>query len=128
VNYAQVQADFTEARRACEEALTLAPDYGEADATLATLALRQNQIEEAQTYFDAGIAAWKHRRDQPGLPQGERDDAAKRLLDLQQSEANALIRDGQQHAAASEMEIARKRYEDALRAAPRDSDAYKRAG
>src|SRR5439155_6749114 len=127
VNYAQMQADPAEARRACEEALTLAPDYGDADSALATVAARENQIEEAQTYFDAGVAAWKHRRDQQGLPQADRDEAGKRMQAVQQSEVNALILDGQQHAAAGELEIARKRYEDALRAAPPNSDAYRQA-
>jgi hypothetical protein len=127
VNYAGKQADPNEARRACEEALTLAPDYGDADNELATLALRLSQIEEAQTYFDAGIAAWKDRRDQSGLSQDDRDQAVRELQAMQQSEVNALIEDGQKHVASGEMEIARKRFEDAVRAAPAGSDAYKQA-
>src|SRR5207248_36311 len=128
VNYAQKQVDPNEARRACDEALTLAPDYGDADNELAVLALHQSQIEEAQTYFDAGIAAWKRRRDRSGLSQEDRDQANRELQAMQQSEASALVLDGQKHAAAGELEIARKRFEDAVRAAPPGSHVYNEAG
>ena len=121
VNYAgqqQKTGNAEEAKRACEDARRLAPNYGEASFVMALTELSQKRLEVGLAGFDEAVAAWSRRLAEPGLSAAEQQFAKKRLAETREYWATELVSKGQQLALDRQTVLADESFRQAIRVAP----------